>query len=65
MKRNLEKKKMIANHLGCFGNFESADTICRRFCALNLRCAIERDQNDQLEILEDILDAEGMLLKIN
>ena len=65
MKKDLEKKRILGNHVGCYGNFDPADAICRRFCALNLRCAIERDQNDQLEILEDLLDAEGMSLKIN
>lgn len=51
------------NHLGCYGNFRMSDAICRKFCALNLRCAIERDQNDQMEILEDIVFAEGVSVK--
>ena len=46
------------NHLGCFGNFNLTDQMCRRHCALRLRCAIERNQNDRLEILEDLVSME-------
>lgn len=47
-------------HLGCFGNFNIADPVCKRFCALNLRCAIESDQNERMEILEDLISPESM-----
>lgn len=45
-------------HLGCFGRFEMADSLCRHHCALRLRCAIERDQRQQVEIIEELLTAE-------
>jgi hypothetical protein len=49
----------IDDHLGCFGEFNINDTVCKKFCALNLRCIIERDQNSRMEILEDLLSGEG------
>jgi len=43
-----------ADYLGCFGNFTRSDPICRKYCALNIRCAIEREENARLEWLEDL-----------
>jgi hypothetical protein len=42
------------DYMGCFGDFSIKDPVCRMRCALSLRCVIERDHNDQMEILEDI-----------
>ena len=52
-------------YLGCFGAYRSSDPICSRRCALNLRCAIERDQNERYEILEELVSASGMVVKVN
>lgn len=53
------------DHLGCFGNFNVEDTICKKFCILSLRCAIERENNARMEILEDMLSYdEGMIGKL-
>lgn len=49
-----------SRHLGCFGDFDITDPICKQFCALNLRCAIESDQNARMEILEDLISPDGM-----
>jgi hypothetical protein len=32
---------------------------------LNLRCAIEKDQNERYEILEELVSASGMVVKMN
>jgi hypothetical protein len=50
--------------LGCFGSFSATNTVCLNRCVLNLRCAIEKDQNDRLALLEELMDANGVLLKI-
>lgn len=51
--------------LGCFGGFRSEDRICRRHCAVRIRCAIARDQKIYLEVCEEMESAEGddLLLK--
>jgi len=63
------KKKLINNisfddHLGCFSNYNINDTICKKYCSLRLRCAIERDQNTKLEILNDLIYPDAMSMKI-
>jgi len=45
-------------HLGCFGHFDMTDGLCRHHCAMRLRCAIERDQRQQFELIEEMLTAE-------
>lgn len=58
------KKISLNDHLGCFGEFNLGDPICRKMCSLNIRCAIEREQNDQLELLEDLISTDMMFIKI-
>ena len=64
MKDNKAGKIMLDDHLGCFGEFKGEDRICQRFCSLSLRCAIERDQNEQMELLEDLVSTENAFMKI-
>lgn len=52
------------DHVGCFGDFNPTDLICRNHCALRIRCAIEREQSSRLEILEEIAFAEMVPTKI-
>jgi hypothetical protein len=52
-------KPELEHHVGCFGEFNPEDQICRKFCALCIRCAIESDQVTKMEILEDLFYAEA------
>lgn len=65
MKKELNKKKYCSDHLGCFGNFNLSDPICKKYCALNLRCAIESDQKEQMEILKDLVSTDYLSMRIN
>ena len=63
------KKKPICRfnidpHIGCFGEFNKGDRICKTLCALRLLCAIEQDQNVRLEILEELVSSDGIPVKI-
>ncbi|MFH2066022.1 MAG: hypothetical protein ABIK15_12550 [Pseudomonadota bacterium] len=60
MRIDLMKKLSPKDHLGCFGNFDIEDNICRKFCILNLRCAIENDKNSRMELLEDLLSVDNL-----
>ena len=51
-------------HLGCFGEYDTTDIICKKFCALRLRCAIENDQNARMELIEDLMSYEEMNFKL-
>ena len=64
MKNELMDKISFDNHLGCFGNFNIEDPICRKLCALRLRCAIDRNKNNRMELLEDLISSSEMFIKI-
>lgn len=55
----------LDQYLGCFGKYSSEDLICKRKCALNLRCSIEREQNERYEIIEELVSASSMVVKVN
>ena len=55
MKKELMNQISIDDHLGCLGNFNVEDTLCKKLCALSLRCAIDRDKNARLELWEDLM----------
>jgi hypothetical protein len=65
MLKNLGKNVSLDDYVGCFGNFNRKNVICKRYCALNLRCAIENEQNVRMELLEDLVASEGLFLKGN
>ncbi len=58
------KIRNFDDYMGCFGDFNSEDNICIKYCALRLRCAIEQDQTIKQEILEDLIAYEGSTIKI-
>jgi hypothetical protein len=64
MKKDLLNKISIDEHLGCLGNFNIEDPLCKKLCALNLRCAINRDKNVRLELLEDLMTYNGVFIKM-
>lgn len=64
MKIELTNKLSVDDHLGCFGNFCMDDPVCSNFCALRIRCTIERDQNVQSEIFEDLVSGDYINTKI-
>ncbi len=64
MKKNLINNMSSDDHLGCFGNFDINDTICKKYCSLRLRCSIELDQNTRLEILNDLVSSEALSIKM-
>jgi hypothetical protein len=63
MKKDVLDKLLFEDRLGCFGCFEFTDNVCLKLCALSLRCAIERDQCDRLEILEELVSSESLFLR--
>ncbi len=64
MKKELMNKISIDDHLGCFGNFNIEDPICKKLCALRLRCAIDHNKNTRMELLEDLIYSSEMVIKI-
>ena len=64
MKTELKDTNLLDDHLGCFGEFNSKDPICKKFCALNIRCAIDSNQNNLMEFLEDLASSNEIFMKI-
>ena len=64
--QRMKKKLNMSSddYLGCFGNFDINDTICKKHCALRLRCSIECDQNTRLEILNDLVSSDALSIKM-
>jgi len=48
----------LIDHLECFGSFDLDDSICRQFCAINLRCAVEKEKNARFELIQDLVSPE-------
>lgn len=64
MKKKLENQISLDDHLGCLGNFNIQDPICKNLCALSLRCAIDHEKNTRMELLEDLISYSGMVIKV-
>jgi hypothetical protein len=64
MKKSIEDNDYYDEHIGCFGEFNIEDPVCNKLCVLSLRCAIEKDQNDRFEILEELVSTEAMITRI-
>lgn len=64
MKKELMSQISIDDHLGCLGNFNIQDPLCKKLCALSLRCAIDRDKNARLELLEDLMSYNAVFIKM-
>ena len=64
MIKNDVDKSLLTDHLGCYGDFSLEDPICKKICAINLRCAIEREQIDRIEILQELAFSDDLYVKI-
>jgi hypothetical protein len=63
MKSQEVKPVLLDQYLDCFGSMSLEDAVCRKFCALNLRCAIEKEQNIRMDIIDDIELASGQSIR--
>ena len=64
MKKTIPEIPPADDQIGCIGEFDITDDICKKYCALNLRCAIEHYQNERLEVIEDIVASNSTFIKI-
>ena len=54
MGKNTVQRVAATTHAGCFGNFRFEDAVCRKHCAIRIRCAIERDEKMLLEFVDEM-----------
>jgi len=64
MKNESKYRILLDDHLGCFGEFNIKDPICKKFCALNIQCAVDSNQYNLMEFLEDLASSDENFLKI-
>jgi len=64
MKKESLTQSALDHHIGCFGEFNRSDRVCTACCALRLRCAIEREQSIRMEIIDELVSADQMVVKI-
>jgi hypothetical protein len=64
MRKELMRSVLLDDYLGCFGAFNINDRVCKKYCALNLRCAIEQDQNARIELLDELVSESSLHLKL-
>jgi len=50
---------MSANTVDCLGMFNPADEFCSKYCSLKLRCAIEQNQINRMESIDDLIYTNG------
>ena len=64
MNKTIPQTPLADDQLGCIGDFDATDDICKKYCALKLRCAIEYHQNARTEFIEDIVSSNSTFVKI-
>jgi hypothetical protein len=59
MKMMVYRASSVDEYLGCFGEFDARSEICKKYCVLSLRCTVEKEQNKDMEYLEDLITYDG------
>ncbi len=54
MKKDHPPKKAPTDTVDCLGTFNPADKFCVKLCSLKIRCAIEQNQINHIEMIEDL-----------
>lgn len=60
----LFKDNEYMDQVDCYGRFDVSATLCRKFCAVRLRCAVEQSEQLKIEQLEDMMSAYEVSQKI-
>lgn len=62
MKVKAEFVSELFEKLDCFGEYIKTNPLCTKHCVLRLRCAIEQEQINRMELLSDLAATEGMII---
>lgn len=61
MSKNQPEIAAFFDHLDCFGDYDRANPLCAKHCAVRIRCAIEQEQNMKMELLSELTGVDDML----
>jgi hypothetical protein len=64
MGKKLRDSSFFSDYLGCYSNFAPDDLICRKFCAISVRCAIDKDNKTRFELIQDMAFSDDTYLTI-
>lgn len=48
----------------CFGGYNKNDRLCTKYCILRLRCAIEQEQKLRSALLDELIESESSIGRI-
>jgi hypothetical protein len=65
MKKGATAVDHLSRRMQCFGEFHIQDPVCRKFCALRIRCAVEYSQQQRMEPLEDLFNGDEVRDRIH
>jgi hypothetical protein len=63
MKKGLIERDRLGRYLQCYGEFNIEDPVCRTLCALRLRCAVDCEQREQMDLMEDLFISDDIRVK--
>jgi len=63
MENKIVEIEALDDRIGCVGEYDPADELCVKHCALKLRCVIEYNRNLRLEVIEDIVASNDSFIK--
>ncbi len=63
MENRIIEIEVLDDQIGCIGEYDPADDLCTKHCALKLRCLIEYNRNLRLEVIEDIVASNDTFIK--
>lgn len=58
------KDKLMDDYLECFGELDLSDPICRKYCALRLKCAIEQIEQLRIGKIEELINFQEAPMKV-
>jgi len=60
MKKNQDHLDIRAvNTVDCLGTYNPADDFCLHYCSLRLRCAIEQNQINRMDAIDELIYTNG------
>ncbi|GEM_PF-254700 len=57
IKVKLVKPESLEGRLHCFGDFDPTDPICLKYCALNINCAIAKQEYSSFQVVDESISS--------
>ena len=64
MNDSIKNDVSLDDYLGCMGEFNMSNIICKKFCCINLKCIIEHNKSIQTELMEELFSAPDEYIRL-